>query len=84
MISKRDSVRGIEPDFNKRYWVAEYYPYYPCGFLSDVEYTTDDLNEALSLVNRDTNAIYELWDSVNKLELIKYDSDARKYIPKDA
>lgn len=67
MISER--VYGKEtkdPDFTKRFWIAEYYPYYPSGFLSDVERTCDSAEEVLSMEFNDT-AIYELFDSEKRV-----------------
>ena len=62
MISKRDM--DVAPDFSKRYWVAEIAQYYPCGFLEDVEYTCDTLEELEGLLKEEESYEKQLfWDS---------------------
>ncbi len=37
-------------DLQKRFWIVAYHHYYPGGFLNDVRYTADTIEEAKSLV----------------------------------
>ncbi len=54
---------------DKRYLAFGYDQYYPCGGMSDLIDSFDDIKDAINCVNADTSDWHEVYDRVKGVEI---------------